>query len=493
MNPKPHRPHNRRLLSYLTWGGVLLVLLAFILWQPAPSFPAPAPAPTTNLLVLDHSPPKPTATPSRYKLLFDSPLPAATVTKIRPAATQNAKTRPVTVRPTRVRPTATPSFVLHAVKAGETLITIAAAYGIATEALITVNALRDPTVAEGQKLVIPPPEGLPKQVLLHKIAQTDTLLNIAAKYGSSVNDILAVNPNLMPPLLPIGQVVAVPVVFVESRPTPLPQTDEETVYHTVESGDMPLSIAYQYEIPVEMLLAANEITDPTLLQIGQQLVIPPADGVTQGVPIVLYELAEGDTLLHIATEFGSSVKDILAVNPDLNPASLAPGQTIAIPIIFAPIKPTPQPGGPGRPREPVFVEASGPLVDLQQKMITLVNAERTAAGLGPYQADPDLELLAVSHAQDMVKRGYLSHTNPDGATLRDRFAASGIGGFGHVGEDIQRNTKPRGETVETAFNWFMGSRPHRANLLHHYHNRIGVGIVEGPPGWFTFVLVFAER
>jgi LysM repeat protein len=383
--------------------------------------------------------------------------------------------------------------VLHAVKAGETLITIAAAYGVSAETLITVNELRDPTVAKGQKLVIPPPEGLPKQVVLHKIVQTDTLLNIAAKYGSSVNDILAVNPNLIPPLLPAGQVVAVPVVFEESKPTPLPKADEETVYHTVEPGDMPLSIAYQYEIPVEMLLAANEIADPTLLQIGQQLVIPPADGVTQGVPIVLYELAEGDTLLHIATEFGSSVKDILAVNPDLNPAALTPGQTIAIPIIFAPIKPTPQPGGPARPREPVFVEASGPLVDLQQKMIALVNAEREAAGLGPYQEDPDLEVLAISHAQDMVKRGYLSHTNPDGATLRDRFAANGIGGFGHVGEDIQRNTKPRGETVETAFNWFMGSPPHRANLLHHYHNRIGVGIVEGPPGWFTFVLVFAER
>lgn len=493
MNLDLFRQRNRRLLSYLGWSGVLLILLAFILWQPAPSSPAPVLAPTTNLMSLDQATPKPTATPASYKLLFDSPVQAATATKVRPTATQRPDMRPATVKPTRARPTATPPFALHVVKAGETLITIAAAYGVSAESLITVNELRDPTVDEGQKLVIPPPEGLPKQVLLHKIVQTDTLLNIAAKYGSSVNDILAVNPNLMPPLLPVGQVVAVPVVFEESRPTPLPEMNEEMVYHTVEAGEMPLSIAYRYEIPVEMLLAANEITDPTLLQIGQKLIIPPTDGVTQGVPIVLYELVEGDTLLHIATEFGSSIKDILAVNPDLNPAALHPGQTIAIPIIFAPIKPTPQPGGPARPRQPVFVEASGPQVDLQQKLIGLVNAERAAAGLAPYQEDPDLNLLAISHAQDMVKRGYMSHTTPEGVTLRNRFAANGIGGFGHVGEDIQRNTKPRGQTVETAFNWWMGSRPHRANLLHHYHNRIGVGIVEGPPGWFTFVLVFAER
>jgi uncharacterized protein YkwD len=39
----------------------------------------------------------------------------------------------------------------------------------------------------------------------------------------------------------------------------------------------------------------------------------------------------------------------------------------------------------------------------------------------------------------------------------------------------------------------MNSAPHRHNILHNNHNHIGVGVVEGPPGWFTFVLVFAER
>ena len=60
-------------------------------------------------------------------------------------------------------------------------------------------------------------------------------------------------------------------------------------------------------------------------------------------------------------------------------------------------------------------------------------------------------------------------------------------------ERNRRNTRPAGESVQFALTWFMNSRPHRANILHPHHNRIGVGIVEGPPGWYTYVLVFAQR
>lgn len=125
-------------------------------------------------------------------------------------------------------------------------------------------------------------------------------------------------------------------------------------------------------------------------------------------------------------------------------------------------------------------------------MVAGVNAQREAAGLPPYQVDQEIAALALSHAQDMVVRGYFGHTTPEGNTLQDRFFEAEID-VANVGEDIQRNTRPANETVEFALNWFMNSRPHRANILHPHHNRIGVGIVEGPPGWYTYVLVFAER
>jgi uncharacterized protein YkwD len=130
---------------------------------------------------------------------------------------------------------------------------------------------------------------------------------------------------------------------------------------------------------------------------------------------------------------------------------------------------------------------------MEQQMVAAVNAQREAAGLPPYQADPDISKMALDHAQDMIVRGYFGHVTPEGNTLRDRFARAGIKDALMVGEDIQRNTRPASEAVQFALDWFMNSRPHRANILHPQHNRIGVGIVEGRPGFYTFVLVFAER
>ncbi len=121
-----------------------------------------------------------------------------------------------------------------------------------------------------------------------------------------------------------------------------------------------------------------------------------------------------------------------------------------------------------------------------------INQRREANGLPGYRFDMQLTQAALAHAQDMYVRDFFSHVNPDGVTLNQRLNNAGIS-FLNAGENIQRNTQPRAETVKTAVDWFMGSPPHRANILNTHHNRIGVAIVEGPPGWYTFVLNFAQR
>ncbi len=466
-----------------TWLALTLALIGLVAWVQFNLAPPP-PTPIASIVL-----------PTRRATLK----PAATVT-IEPldnfveiAILEMTPAPEATATPTD-RPTATPTpiFVFHPVKSGETLISIAAEYGISTEALLAANNIRDPSNLEvGQDLLIPPKDGLRVPVVPHKVVPGDTLLGIAAKYGSSVKKILAANPHLKADSkLPLGEMIAVPVVFTEPKPVAPVAGSDEPVYYTIVEGDTPLAIASEYEIPVELLLAANEITDPTLLQVGDQLLIPPSEGLTQGVPIILYDLAEGDTLLGLAAKYGSSVKDILAVNPELIPSSLEVGQTVAIPVIFAPPRPTPSPQQPRATPVPIAPPPS--LVEMEQQMVAGVNVRREAAGLSPYQVDEEISVMALKHAQDMVVRGYFGHITPEGNTLQDRFVKAEINAA-NVGEDIQRNTRPASETVDFALNWFMNSRPHRANILHPHHNRIGVGIVEGPPGWYTYVLVFAQR
>jgi LysM repeat protein len=65
------------------------------------------------------------------------------------------------------------------------------------------------------------------------------------------------------------------VVVPPAGPTPVPSptTGEQT--YIVQAGDSPASIAAKFRVKTDDLIAANNITDPQKLQIGQSLKIPP--------------------------------------------------------------------------------------------------------------------------------------------------------------------------------------------------------------------------
>jgi uncharacterized protein YkwD len=463
---------------------LIIVLVGVVLWAQSKIFAPPTLSLSSTLKRTRVVTPSPaiilTPPATKIALLVSNPLPA----KLDAGATTPTQSPGLKIKPT-------PFFTIHTVQADETLISIAAKYNVTTEDLLATNEIRDPTgLEEGQHLLIPPDDKFFRgKIILHELKKGDTLLGIASKYGSSVRAIDVANPHLDFKALSAGETIAVPVIFTDTQPATV-EEPKDVVYHTVQAGEIPLTIASQYDIPVEILLTANNIDDPTLLQIGQQLIIPPHDGITLGFPVILYELTPSDTLVGIASRFGSSVKDILAVNPDLDPAALEAGQLVAIPVIFAPVRrPTPTPAGPPPPPPP----PPPSLADLAQEVIAAVNLQRENQGLPLYVEDAQLDAIALDHAQDMFVRDFFAHVSPDGGTLEDRLVAGGVTGYLAAGENIQRNTQPRARTAQVAVDWFMNSRPHRHNILHERHNRIGVGAVEGPPGWFTFVLVFAHR
>jgi LysM domain len=64
-----------------------------------------------------------------------------------------------------------------------------------------------------------------------------------------------------------------PILIVSSVPTAIPTPGEQT--YVVKSGDSPATIAQQFRIKTDDLMAANNIDDPQKLQVGQVLRIPP--------------------------------------------------------------------------------------------------------------------------------------------------------------------------------------------------------------------------
>lgn len=144
----------------------------------------------------------------------------------------------------------------------------------------------------------------------------DSLWSIAKKFDVSVEDLKKAN-NLSSNLLSIGQKLNIP-----SEEVP-PQTGDFIVY-TVSSGDTLYSIAKKYNLSVNDIIDYNDLSS-TSLQIGKQLLIPviKQDNNT-------YIVKAGDTLYTIARRYGISVDELKNYN-NLTSNNLSIGQRLNIP------------------------------------------------------------------------------------------------------------------------------------------------------------------
>lgn len=114
------------------------------------------------------------------------------------------------------------------------------------------------------------------------------------------------------------------------------------------------------------------------------------------------------------------------------------------------------------------------LASVASDVVALTNAERTAARLRPLAGDPRLTAAAQAHSDEMVARGFYSHTSPDGRQPWDRAAAVGCAHRG-IGENIACGQRSAAEVVR---GW-MDSPGHRASILKPDFTHIGIGFRGG--------------
>lgn len=129
-------------------------------------------------------------------------------------------------------------------------------------------------------------------------------------------------------------------LWVTMRPVAAQDTTTPVTY-TVVSGDSLFAIAGQFNTTVEAISAANNIADPSLLQVGQVLVIPDA---TVSLPAstvakTLVYAKPGDTLTSLATRYQQSTELLTALNSLTTTSRLFPGEPVAIAQADAPPAP----------------------------------------------------------------------------------------------------------------------------------------------------------
>lgn len=203
--------------------------------------------------------------------------------------------------------------ITHRVRPGETLATIAARYGTTVSALVAYNGLRNPNVIYvGQPLRIPAAKSSPSEqgARTHVVQRGEYLALIARRYGTTIWAIMRENDLTHPNTIYVGQRLRIPgppsttptaspapnptvtptatptptaavttvaspteaphTETVQSQPTPTPTA----TVHVVKRGEFLASIAQQYGVTVQDILAHNRLRNPNILYTGQKLVIP---------------------------------------------------------------------------------------------------------------------------------------------------------------------------------------------------------------------------
>jgi LysM repeat protein len=131
--------------------------------------------------------------------------------------------------------------------------------------------------------------------------------------------------------IPRSEATVAPVATLEpspfagiAEPPAEPPRRSRPIHHTVASGDVLWQIAELYQLRPETVVWANDIEDADLLLIGQQLLIPPADGV-------LYTVRSGDRLADVANRYGVELDSILSSNQLDDADQIVAGTDIFLP------------------------------------------------------------------------------------------------------------------------------------------------------------------
>ncbi|NOZ51250.1 MAG: LysM peptidoglycan-binding domain-containing protein [Chloroflexi bacterium] len=295
------------------------------------------------------------------------------------------------------------------VQSGDTLWTIAASWGVNLDKLIATNRLFDPSALEvGSEIIIP-------------VTPTPTVTLTAAPASPT--------PTAQ---APVGTV------------TPTPTTDPR-VFYAVRSGDTVWTIAALHNISVDALIAVNRIQDPSLLTVGDVLLIP-------------------------VTPTATYTPTTRTPTPSRTPTPPATFTPTPVPFTPPPVNPPPR------------------LADWPQYLADMINQQRFYHNLPPLRWSSVLAQAAQAHADDCVASATCSHFTSDAADLSQRLQRLGYKA------SWQGENWVYAQAPELAFTWWYDeppdADPHRRNLLSSHYTEIGIGMAGDQWGGFYFIADF---
>ncbi len=122
--------------------------------------------------------------------------------------------------------------------------------------------------------------------------------------------------------------LALALLLLLALTTPRAQAQTPQPQYIVEEGDTLSGIARQFGVSLEALQAANPSLNPSVLRIGEALVIPGIEGVSG--TLRAYAVQPGETLDSLALRFNLKRDTLLRLNHIVNPERLYIGESFTL-------------------------------------------------------------------------------------------------------------------------------------------------------------------
>ena len=213
----------------------------------------------------------------------------------------------------------------YTVQSGDTLSEIAARYGTTVNELMSLNGISNPNlIYPGEVLRIR--GNVSGSVATYTVQSGDTLSEIAARYGTTVNRLVSLNGISNLDLIYPGEVLRIRGRMIGSSSSSL------TIYK-VQSGDTLSEIAARYGTTVNELVNLNEISNPNLIYPGEVLRIRGNVSGSSSASVATYTVQSGDTLSEIAARYGTTVNELVNLNEINNPNLIYTGEVLRLSLL----------------------------------------------------------------------------------------------------------------------------------------------------------------
>ena len=245
----------------------------------------------------------------------------------------------------------------YTVKGGDTLSRIAGQFNTTVNKLATLNDIHNVNrIYVGQRLLVRQPaeqqqqQATPKRTEnntttnsnTYTVKSGDTLSGIAGKFNTTYTQLAQLNHISNPNVIHVGQVLTLHQTTAqnttnhqESQQNKQVTTSANGTY-TVKSGDTLSQIAARFNTTTSALASTNHISNPNLIEVGQQLRINNSASAQKTTSRHSntnngnYVVQSGDSLSKIAAYHGLNWRSIAAKNNIQSPYTIFVGQHLSL-------------------------------------------------------------------------------------------------------------------------------------------------------------------